>query len=104
MHLKGKTINKSCGRCLGLPYSLRAQYGTDTKQNALHASDSHDTAARELAFFFPKYEIPWVPGTEPPIQRTLALIRPSVLQEHKGNSCKDRILAQLDNDAFINQS
>lgn len=97
-------MDESCGRCLGLPYSLRAQYGTDTKQNALHASDSHDTAARELAFFFPKYEIPWVPGTEPPIQRTLALIRPSVLQEHKGNSSKDRILAQLDNDAFINQS
>jgi nucleoside diphosphate kinase len=72
------------------PECLRAQYGTDKKQNALHASDSQETAARELAFFFPNYNIPWVPGTEPPIQRTVALIRPSALQEHK-----DAILAKI---------
>ena len=65
-------------------HSLRAQYGTDIKQNAIHASDSTETSARELAFFFPNYNIPWVPGTEPPIQRTLALIRPSAFQDHKG--------------------
>ena len=66
---------------------MRAQYGTDTKQNALHASDSQETAARELGFFFPNYNIPWVAGTEPPLQRTFALIRPSALQEHKGIIC-----------------
>ena len=63
---------------------MRAQYGTDVKQNAIHASDSTETSARELAFFFPNYNIPWVPGTEPPIQRTLALIRSSAFQDHKG--------------------
>ena len=64
-------------------HSLRALYGTDNKENALHASDSHETAARELAFFFPKFD---VPGAGPTIQRTLALIRPLALQEHKGIS------------------
>lgn len=38
---------------------------------------------RELAFFLPKFVVPWVPGTEPPIQRTLAIIRPGALQGHK---------------------
>jgi len=38
---------------------------------------------RELAFFLPKYVVPWVPGTEPPIQRTLAIIRPNALETHK---------------------
>lgn len=64
--------------------SIRATYGTDTKMNAVHASDSHEVAARELAFFMPKYRLPYVPGTEPPIERTLALIRPSALAEHRG--------------------
>lgn len=41
------------------------------------------TAHRELAFFLPKFVVPWVPGTEPPIQRTLAIIRPGALQGHK---------------------
>ena len=38
---------------------------------------------RELAFFLPKFVVPWVPGTEPPLQRTLAIIRPGALQDHK---------------------
>lgn len=63
---------------------MRAVYGTDTKMNAVHASDSKETASRELAFFLPKLKIPYVPGTEPPIERTLALIRPHALAEHRG--------------------
>ena len=51
--------------------------------NAIHASDGSEMAARELAFFFPKYDVPWFP--EPPIQRTLALIRPQALKDHKGS-------------------
>lgn len=43
---------------------------------------------RELAFFLPKYVVPWVPGTEPPIQRTLAIIRPGALQDHKDDIVK----------------
>ena len=51
--------------------------------NAIHASDGSEMAARELAFFFPKFDVPWYP--EPPIQRTLALIRPQALKEHRGS-------------------
>ena len=64
------------------PHSIRAQFGTDKKMNAVHASDGSEMAARELAFFFPKFDVPMYP--EPPIQRTLALIRPEALKEHKG--------------------
>ena len=64
--------------------SLRATFGTDKKMNAVHASDSQEMAARELAFFLPKFKVPWVPGTEPPIERTLALIRPEALAAHRG--------------------
>ena len=39
---------------------------------------------RELAFFFPGFGAPWVPGREAPIQKTFALIRPDVAQDHKG--------------------
>ena len=41
---------------------------------------------RELSFFFPEFVAPIVPGTGPPpkIQKTLALVRPEALREHKG--------------------
>ena len=48
----------------------------------MHASDSYEVAARELAFFMPKFKLPYVPGTEPLFERTLALIRPDVLAMH----------------------
>ena len=67
-------------------HSIRAAFGTDTTMNAVHASDSHEMAARELAFFLPKFKAPWVPGTEPPIERTLALIKPDALAQHRGKS------------------
>nr|WAW84848.1 thioredoxin domain-containing protein 3 [Halisarca dujardinii] len=65
------------------PDSLRAQYGSGSWKNAVHGSDSSESAARELAFFFPKFIVPWVPGTEPPIQRTLAVIRPAAYAKYK---------------------
>ena len=71
-------------------HSLRAQFGTSVRENAVHGSDSHETAARELAFFFPRLRIPWVPGTEPPIQRTLALIRPDCLAKHRGERGRNK--------------
>mmetsp|Transcript_25647 Transcript_25647/g.87840 ORF Transcript_25647/g.87840 Transcript_25647/m.87840 type:complete len:358 (-) Transcript_25647:91-1164(-) len=36
------------------PGSIRAIYGTDNTMNATHGSDSPESAARELKFFFPK--------------------------------------------------
>ena len=54
------------------PDSFRAQYATDQLVNAIHGSDSVDSAMRELAFFFPNNQ---VQGKTK--ERTLALIRPS---------------------------
>nr|P90666.1 RecName: Full=Thioredoxin domain-containing protein 3 homolog; AltName: Full=Intermediate chain 1; AltName: Full=NME/NM23 family member 8 [Heliocidaris crassispina]BAA09934.1 intermediate chain 1 [Heliocidaris crassispina] len=67
------------------PDSLRAQFGTDKKMNAMHGADSKETAAREMAFLLPNFSVPIVPGTGPPptIEKTLALIRPSALKDHK---------------------
>lgn len=36
------------------PNSIRAKFGTDGSKNATHGSDSPQSAAREIAFFFPK--------------------------------------------------
>jgi len=87
------------------PDSLRAQYGTEELQNALHGSDSNESAMRELAFFFPGFNVPSLPSTkpkagksaasEPKIQRTLALIRPEALAEKK-----DEILAKIAESGF----
>ena len=70
--------------CVYIFISIRATFGTDTKRNAVHASDSYEVAARELAFFMPKFRRPTLPGTKPPIERTLALIRPDALAKHGG--------------------
>lgn len=40
------------------PDSLRARFGTDGSRNATHGSDSPQSAAKEIAFFFPEYSSP----------------------------------------------
>ncbi|XP_020893204.1 thioredoxin domain-containing protein 3 homolog isoform X2 [Exaiptasia diaphana] len=67
------------------PESLRAIYGTDTVMNAVHGCDSSESAARELAFFFPDFAAPTVLGKRKKrrLQRTLALIRPDALRTRK---------------------
>jgi len=35
------------------PHTLRALYGTNVRENAVHASDSLESAAYEIPFFFP---------------------------------------------------
>ncbi|VEL16873.1 unnamed protein product [Protopolystoma xenopodis] len=42
-------------------YSLRAKYGTDDQQNALHGSDSFSSAEREIRYFFPDTIIEPIP-------------------------------------------
>ncbi|HIC97001.1 MAG TPA: nucleoside-diphosphate kinase [Aquificaceae bacterium] len=39
------------------PRSIRALFGTDKGQNAIHASDSKETALREISFLFSELEI-----------------------------------------------
>jgi nucleoside-diphosphate kinase len=43
------------------PHSLRAEYGTDGEENALHGSDSAASAAREAAFSSPPSRLPVLP-------------------------------------------
>jgi nucleoside-diphosphate kinase len=35
------------------PGTLRGDYGIETTENLVHGSDSHESAAREIALFFP---------------------------------------------------
>jgi nucleoside-diphosphate kinase len=37
--------------------TVRARYGTNVGENAVHGSDAPATAAREIAYFFPGYEV-----------------------------------------------
>ncbi|XP_068752060.1 thioredoxin domain-containing protein 3 homolog isoform X3 [Montipora capricornis] len=69
------------------PTSLRALYGTDTVMNAVHGCDSAESAARELAFFYPDFVAPTViqRRKKKRLQRTLALIRPDALRTRRGS-------------------
>jgi nucleoside-diphosphate kinase len=40
------------------PGTIRALYGEDLRRNAVHGSDGPATAAQELAFFFPRCDLP----------------------------------------------
>jgi nucleoside-diphosphate kinase len=37
--------------------TIRKLYGTNVGENAVHGSDAPDTAAREIGYFFPGYEV-----------------------------------------------
>ncbi|MGF1467036.1 MAG: nucleoside-diphosphate kinase [Sandaracinaceae bacterium] len=37
--------------------TIRKLYGTDVGENAVHGSDGTDTAAQEIAYFFPAFEL-----------------------------------------------
>ena len=79
-------------------FSLRAKYGTDTIQNAVHSCDTNESAARELAFFFPDFNIPTVQVREKKkrLQRTLALIRPNALAKRR-----EEILKAIEDSGFL---
>lgn len=63
------------------PYSLRAQYGTDGRRNAVHGSDSDTSATRELQFFFQQNR--GQPTVLLSQESTLCLVKPH-LQAHVG--------------------
>ncbi|KAI3806806.1 hypothetical protein L1987_22721 [Smallanthus sonchifolius] len=39
------------------PHSIRAMCVEDLRRNCVHGSDSHESAAREISFFFPGYAV-----------------------------------------------
>jgi len=80
------------------PSSLRAKYGKDSIQNAVHSCDSNESAARELAFFFPDFNTPVVERLQKKkrLQRTLALIRPNALRKRR-----DSILKTIEDSGFL---
>ncbi|XP_078344639.1 thioredoxin domain-containing protein 3 homolog isoform X2 [Oculina patagonica] len=79
------------------PTSLRALYGTDTVMNAVHGCDSAESAARELAFFYPDFVAPTViqKRKKKRLQRTLALIRPDALRTRR-----ESILGKIQESGF----
>lgn len=79
------------------PTSLRALYGTDTVMNAVHGCDSAESAARELAFFYPDFVAPTVTQKRKKkrLQRTLALIRPDALRTRR-----DSIIRKIEESGF----
>ncbi|XP_037070924.1 nucleoside diphosphate kinase 6-like [Pollicipes pollicipes] len=52
------------------PDSLRARYGLTDTRNGLHGSDSPESAAREIGFFFPEFDQSgWLAQREPQLER-----------------------------------
>ncbi|VDP70303.1 unnamed protein product [Echinostoma caproni] len=106
--------------------NLKAKYGQDTLKNAIHAADSKEEAAKELAFFYPNFVPPTVlvrrvrtaaeateatsmadssmrPSqylgfgpTPPGIQRTVALLRPKAYELYK-----EEILEKIKEAGFV---
>lgn len=54
--LKNREIMGATDPKKAAPGSIRAKHGDSMGENAVHGSDSPESAARELAIFFDKYE------------------------------------------------
>ena len=59
--LEGPNVIKKWRELMGVtdpkkasPFSLRGRFGTEGPANAVHGSDSPESAAREIALFFPE--------------------------------------------------
>lgn len=59
------------------PTSLRARFGLTDTRNATHGSDSRETAAKEIAFFFPEFCVhDWYEKDEPTFRTGPVLYKP----------------------------
>ena len=47
-----RTLNGATNPAVAEPGTIRADYGSSVRRNAVHASDSPESAARELALWF----------------------------------------------------
>jgi nucleoside-diphosphate kinase len=54
---KNRDIMGATDPAKAAPGTIRHDWGTDIKRNAVHGSDSQDTASQEIAFFFKTDEI-----------------------------------------------
>ncbi|KAG5458702.1 MAG: nucleoside diphosphate kinase [Olpidium bornovanus] len=79
------------------PMSIRARYGTDTMRNAVHGSDSPDSAYRELDLIFPDIvKSENIPPPPPNLEYTLALIKPDAMAK----GYKDAIIQRIEDAGF----
>ncbi|KAL2307742.1 hypothetical protein Nmel_000720 [Mimus melanotis] len=74
------------------PVKLPGLMETESLANLCDLQDSVEDASRQLAFFFPNFHINKV---EQHIERTLAIIRPSLLKERR-----DSIIQRIKDDGF----
>ncbi|XP_065485830.1 thioredoxin domain-containing protein 3 [Caloenas nicobarica] len=72
--------------------SLEGTTETESLLNLCDVQDSVEEASRQLAFFFPNFD---KNKTDQKVERTLALIRPSLLKERR-----DSVLQRIRNDGF----
>uniref|UniRef100_A0A8C0FK99 NME/NM23 family member 8 n=1 Tax=Bubo bubo TaxID=30461 RepID=A0A8C0FK99_BUBBB len=76
------------------PDSLEGTMETESIFNLCDMQDSVEDASRQLAFFFPNFGIQ---KTDQKVEKTLALIRPSLLKERR---CKYSIMQRIKDDGF----
>ena len=62
------------------PGSIRAVYGTDNQKNAVHGSDSPQSAAREIRFFFPDAIVEPLPTDEQAKDYLIKNVNPTLLK------------------------
>jgi len=55
--LRNRTIMGATNPKQAEPGTIRSKFGTDVEKNAVHGSDSPETAAKEIAFFFSEHEL-----------------------------------------------
>jgi len=74
------------------PDSIRAKFGTDNTMNAAHGSDSDESAATELGFFFGSTRVGQCANL---MNCTLCIIKPSALVAGYQGLAIDQILSQF---------
>lgn len=62
------------------PDSIRARFGTDEQQNAVHGSDSETSAEREIRFFFSRSIVEPIPEKQSAIDYLEARVNPTLLR------------------------